>query len=120
MAITATKISEVLHFGPGDNGIEYSITFDTNYPATGGEALPLGSNTNFKTTIRRMIVTKQFRDTNLLCKVDLVPSTVASSAGLKLYKIRASTTNTSFAVLVEFSTTTDASNVSGRAILMGY
>lgn len=120
MALTMTKINEKLYLGPGNTGQEYSITFDTAYPATGGESLAFGSNTNFASKVRQMIITKKFGDTNEAFVPELVPSTVSSSAKLKLYFLRSSSTNASVGAWVEVSTTASPENISGRAIFVGY
>lgn len=119
MSITMTKIGDPVFFGPGQTALEYSITFDTVYPTTGGESPAFGSATNFQKAVKRMIVTKPFRNTGMAFFPVLIPSTTASYARIKLYFLCSSTTNASKAAMVEVSNTTDCSAVSGRALIFG-
>ena len=119
MSITKTKVGDPIFFGPGQTAIEYSITFDTNYATTGGEILGFGSTTNFPNDVKRMIVTKPFSGSVGHFVAQLVPSTDAGSACIQLFRLMCSTTNSSFAVLVEMTNTVDLTGVSGRALIFG-
>jgi hypothetical protein len=54
MAITKTELKR--HVQPGQNWIDYSVTFDSAYAGTLGEALSFGSNTNFPNRIDQIVV----------------------------------------------------------------
>lgn len=55
MAVTQTKIRT-----DADKGyLDYSVTFDSAYAATNGEALTFGSNTNFTDRIDGVVVLRQ-------------------------------------------------------------
>jgi len=54
MAITATELDR--HVQPGNNYIDYSVTFDSAFAGTLGEAWSFGSNTNFQNHVKRIQV----------------------------------------------------------------
>jgi hypothetical protein len=109
-----------MHFAPGMNGIEYSITFDTVYATTGGESLGFSSTTNFSKKVRSMIVTKPPRNTNYVYIAELARGTNSNptNAKLKVFELENSTTNIK-SRYTEVSVTTDMSAVTMRAIFLG-
>lgn len=128
MAITVTKLSpSPRRFGPseGCNEIEFSITFDTAYPATGGESLGFGTNTNFLKKVYYMLVTKEpvASSTNALSYVARFAkgtSDGATNAKVQLFKQVISAATGSYVKLEEASTTNSSQGIKMRAIFGGY
>lgn len=54
MAVTKTELQR--HVQPGNNYIDYSVTFDSSYAATLGEGISFGSNTNFPNKVTQCVV----------------------------------------------------------------
>lgn len=54
--MAVAKVELRRHVAPGDNWIDYSVTFDSAYAATAGEAISFGSNTNFPNKVTQVIV----------------------------------------------------------------
>ena len=117
-----TKLGDLRHITAGLSEQEYSITFDTNYPTTGGESLGFGSATNFISKVRYMKITRDFQDTNQPWVVKFVPGTSDGATNSKIqlfFEALASSTNSRM-TKYECSTTTDVSAVKGRAIFGGF
>jgi hypothetical protein len=108
---------------PGMTGIEFSITFDTNYATTGGEAsLGLETVTTFPTKVKGWFVTKPPRLTNYVLQAELVRGTSDNPTNCKIQLFRPYLTSSTNNLIkyVECSTTNDLSTCKMRAIIYGY
>lgn len=125
MAITVTKLGHnPINLGPGFNALEFSVTFDSAYAGTTGESLGFGTNTNFKTKVLFMWVSKTFADTTQVYVPELyrASSTTygATAAKLRLRKLTQSVTNSLKVTAPYVTTAQDIHAVKGRIMVVGY
>ncbi len=123
MAITVTKLPNgTLFNGPGQTWIEFSITFDSAYATTGGESLGFGTNTNFLTKCREMVVTRPPQEATNGYMAQFVPGTSdgATNAKVKLFRARQAVSNQTLLTWNECSTTNNLLLVKMRAKFRGY
>jgi hypothetical protein len=106
----------------GMTGIEFSITFDTNYATSGGESsLGLATDTLFPNKVKGWFITKHPRLTNYVLVPELVRGTNdnPTNVAIKLFRTYLTSSTNNLVKHVECSNTNDLSNTTMRAILYG-